>query len=148
MTPRALDAATVLKRLQLMRELLATLTTLAPVTVDDLRGDVVKRLAVERALCQLVDTAADINQHFAAVAGFGVLTEYRETFDAAAKVGLITRELAAELKPSAGLRNVLIHEYVNVDLSIVATSVDLARDSYGRYVNAVARRLAEPPAPR
>lgn len=48
---------------------------------------------------------------------------------------------AAELAPSAGLRNVLVHEYLAIDLRIVANSVPRARVTYGTYARAVARYL-------
>lgn len=144
MTPRDLDVATVLERLALMRELLSALDAMTPVTEEVLSGDIVKRLAVERALCQLVDTATDINQHLAAVSGENVITEYRDSFDAAERIGLIDHNLAKQLKPSVGLRNVLIHEYIDVKLSIVAMSVSLAREFYGQYIKSVAKYIAVP----
>lgn len=55
---------------------------------------------------------------------------------------MISPELAAELAPSAGLRNILTHEYVAVDLKLVAGAVPLARSGYRRYVTETARFLA------
>jgi uncharacterized protein YutE (UPF0331/DUF86 family) len=54
---------------------------------------------------------------------------------------MISEPLARELSPSVGLRNVLTHEYVSVDLSIVAGSIGRAVDGYRRYVEEVARFL-------
>ena len=54
---------------------------------------------------------------------------------------MITPELAAELAPSAGLRNILTNEYVTVDLNILARSLPIVADVYNRYVMDVARYL-------
>jgi len=54
---------------------------------------------------------------------------------------VITPELAAELAPSAGLRNILTNEYVTVDLNILARSLPIVADVYNRYVMDVARYL-------
>jgi uncharacterized protein YutE (UPF0331/DUF86 family) len=53
----------------------------------------------------------------------------------------VPEELAARLAPSAGLRNILTHEYVAVDLRIVSAAIPLARTGFDEYVSAVARYL-------
>lgn len=69
--------------------------------------------------------------------------EARSTFDTMARLGIIQRGLAAELKLSVGLCNVLAHEYVNIDLNKVAESVPQAIDSYTQYRRQIARWLLE-----
>ncbi len=56
---------------------------------------------------------------------------------------MIDAELAERLKRSVGLRNVLTHDYVAVDLAVVAATVDVAREDYGAYVRQLSRWLAE-----
>lgn len=51
-------------------------------------------------------------------------------------------DLAARLAPSVGLRNALAHEYVTIDLVIVANAVETARHDYGAYVTAASRWLS------
>ena len=63
-----------------------------------------------------------------------VATSYRESFELAAECGLIDAGLRDELLPSVGLRNVLVHEYLTVDLGIVSTALPLAVHGYRRYV--------------
>ncbi|GAB3715209.1 type VII toxin-antitoxin system HepT family RNase toxin [Mariniluteicoccus flavus] len=138
MTPRDLSTSTIVARLQLMRELLDDLASVGDPTADHLRDDRLLRRAVERVLTQLVDLAADINQHVSNTLGASVSSEYRESFDTASRLGLFPRELAEQLKPSVGMRNVLIHEYVNVDLAMVSRALPVAREQYARYVRHVA----------
>lgn len=52
----------------------------------------------------------------------------------ALEAGLVTR-----LQASVGLRNVLTHEYVDIDLEIVAGAVSSAGQDYGQYVQQMAR---------
>jgi uncharacterized protein YutE (UPF0331/DUF86 family) len=70
---------------------------------------------------------------------------YRESFRFAAAVGLITPELAAEIAPSAGLRNILTHEYVSVDLKLVGAAVPVAYAAYRQYVSQASRYIAGVP---
>ena len=143
MSPRAFSAQVVSTRLTLMRELLEDLDAVGPVDADRLLRDRLTRRAVERVLTQLIDLAVDINIHVATSLGGAMVTEYRESFDEAARAGLVSTTLADGLKASVGLRNVLIHEYVKTDLALVATAVPLARVEYGEYVRDVARWLRE-----
>jgi uncharacterized protein YutE (UPF0331/DUF86 family) len=53
--------------------------------------------------------------------------------------GVITTDLAHRLKPSVGLRNVLVHLYTDIDVEIVADSVAEIIEHFGGYVRAVAR---------
>lgn len=51
-------------------------------------------------------------------------------------------ELAKHLSPSAGSRNILVHEYIEADLDRVCAAVPLALDGYKQYVIEVAKYLS------
>lgn len=143
MSPKDLSPQTIQVRLVLMRELLETLEKVTASSADDLRADSVTRLAVERIMTQLVDLAVSINQHVVSSLGGLPSADYRSTFGDASKLGLIDTGLARQLASSVGLRNVLVHDYLEVDLQIVADSIPLAKQQYGQYVKAVSRWLRE-----
>jgi uncharacterized protein YutE (UPF0331/DUF86 family) len=136
--PSALNAESVQRRLVALRERLDELGQLGDITADRLEKDWMVRAAVERVLTQLVELAAQINTHIVTAAGNVPPTEYRESFAAAAEVGAISTELAAKIGPSAGLRNILVHQYLDADLEIVATSVAESITDYSAYVREVA----------
>lgn len=141
MTPPALDAAMVQAKLRSMRELLDDLDAAGDVDRSRLQDDRMLRHAVERVLTQLVELATGINSHLAAARlGRGAAT-YREAFDLAVRVGALPADLAQRLTPSVGLRNLLVHEYAEVDLALVAQGASRARSDYRAYVAAVARFL-------
>lgn len=142
MTPRDLSAAVIQRRLLLIEDLLRVGRGLGRVPRDRLDREPVTRLAVERILTQLVELATDANGHVAATVGDLRATDYRSTFEAVARIGVISTELAGELKSSAGLRNVLVHEYVNVDPDIVAASFERALVVYAEYSRRVSVWLA------
>ncbi|GMA41241.1 hypothetical protein GCM10025883_32860 [Mobilicoccus caccae] len=128
-----------------MHDLLGYLAGLEALGGDELRADLGLRLAVERALCQLVDQAVDINAHIAARVIGRAPTTQRESFDLAARAGYLSTDLASALTPSIGLRNVLVHDYVSADLDLVAAAVPLALREYRAFVTAMARAFAPPP---
>lgn len=95
-------------------------------------------MAAERILTLLVDLAFAINSHVA-VAELGRAPDsYQASFALATEAGLINADLAAALTPSAGLRNVLVHGYLDVDPTQVALAIPLALQHYREFVGQVA----------
>jgi uncharacterized protein YutE (UPF0331/DUF86 family) len=146
-TPRRLDPDSVTAKLRLMRGALDVLESVGAATVEQLRSDAILRGAVERYLILLVDQAVAVNLHIAAAAGQPVARDYTASFAVAAEAGAIPVELAEELAASAGMRNVLVHAYVAVDLERIAAALPPARRDYGRFVAAVAAFVASKDRP-
>lgn len=141
MTPREIDWRTVRAKLRRIRELLDQLDGLGPVDVTRLNAEPVTALAVERILTLLVDLAFAGNSHVA-VARLGRAPDsYAESFALAAQAGMIDHALAATLRPSVGLRNVLVHNYLDFDREVVVAAVPLALEQYAAYVRQVAAFL-------
>ena len=139
-----LDGDTVVLRLGIMNDLLGDLESIGGVDAARLRSDRITRHAVERILTRLVELGVSINSHVAAAMTGSVPGTYRESFLAAADAGFISADLAERLAPSAGLRNILTHAYVEVDLDLVAAAVQTAIVDYRAYVGAVAQALQNP----
>jgi uncharacterized protein YutE (UPF0331/DUF86 family) len=143
-TPRALQPARVHASLRQLRELLADLDELVgEPTAAQLASDRALRHVTERVLSQLVEIAVSVNSHVAAVELGQAPGDYRESFDLMARAGALPAQLAAQLRGAAGLRNVLVHQYLDVDLGIVAEAVPIARERFRAYVREVARYLLE-----
>lgn len=134
MTPGHLDVGVVQARLRLIEGLLDDLEGIGELTATMLEQDRMLRHAVERILSQLVELAVAANSHVSATVLNEAPKDYRSSFQLAATAGLIGADLAAELQPSVGLRNVLAHEYVDIDLEMVAVGVRMARSGYRAYL--------------
>lgn len=139
MSPKRLDPSIVEARLTAMTTLLNDLAGFDA----DIERDAMSRYATERVLTQLVELAASINEHVAGAVLAETATSYRQSFVLAAEVGMIDGTLRDDLLPLVGMRNVLVHEYVRVDLGRVAAAVPLALDGYRRYVASVAAFVAD-----
>lgn len=122
----AVNPDIVHERLVLMREMLEALDAIGPITLERLQSDIMVRLATERIFTQLVELAVSINNHVISQMDSIVPKSYRETFPKVAALGAIGGDLAAELAPSAGLRNILIHDYVEVDRKRFAEAIPAA----------------------
>ena len=138
MTPRPFHPPAVRRRLRVIRQMLDDLEAMGEFTQQRLREDRVSRLAAERVLTQIVDLAAGVNTHLAAVVLAHAPESNTESFTLAAKIGAIDPELARQLIPSVKFRNILIHDYLDVDDEKFLLAVRLAPEHYGRYVQQVA----------
>ncbi|MGF1661253.1 MAG: DUF86 domain-containing protein [Kineosporiaceae bacterium] len=141
MSPKRLDDETVEAKIALIRERLDLLEGLGAIDAARLESDLATRLVVERALTHVVELAAAVNSHVAATTLGRSPRDYRQSFALAAESGLVDHELGRALAPSAGLRNVVVHEYLAIDFEILAAAVPRALEGYRAYVTAVARWL-------
>jgi len=144
MTPRAPDPDVIRQRLDAMRRALATLASAGAPDADELRADPILQAAVERLLARLVDLAVEINAHVASAELGRAPGDYRESFELAAEAGVLPEDLATSLRPSVGLRNVIVHEYLDLDLERLAGAVPLALAGYERFVATVAAWAIQP----
>jgi uncharacterized protein YutE (UPF0331/DUF86 family) len=79
------------------------------------RADAINRLALERALQISAEAIFDLGHHILAGRGLSVPQTYREVIPALTEAGVWSADLASRLDGLAGLRNILVHDYVEVD---------------------------------
>ena len=101
-----------------------------------LSNNLVRRSA-ERLLQLLVDVAADINTHVIVDEDFAPPSDYYTSFIKAGEVGLLPGAFAARLAPAAGERNILVHDYENINNKIVFDSIPIAVQMFGQYIGYV-----------
>ncbi|SFS54882.1 type VII toxin-antitoxin system HepT family RNase toxin [Saccharopolyspora flava] len=138
MTPRRLDVEVLRNKLDAVDRATTTLQSITPLDADKLRSEPVTAAAVERLTCRLVDLAADVNTHIGSVVLGRAPENYRESFDLMEQAGALTGELVEKIKPSVGMRNAIVHEYLRIDYDIVAAAVPLALETYSEYRKQVA----------
>lgn len=85
----------------------------------DLDDDPTVRGSIERYLQLAAESMIDIGSHVAADASLVAAEDYKGTFSALEKSGIIPSDFATRLRGWAGFRNILVHEYLEVDLDKV-----------------------------
>lgn len=90
----------------------------------DLSGDVLKLYAAEHALQLAIEASLDVGSHIIAGEGWQRPATYSEVFSTLGKRGVLPEEFARRIGRMAGLRNLLVHEYmeINPDLLLQALS--------------------------
>jgi uncharacterized protein YutE (UPF0331/DUF86 family) len=139
-----LDTALVRRKLTAIRTNLHYLAQVAELSLDDYRGDRFRLKGAERMLQEIIEAAVDANQHLLAARNEAVGTDYRESFLAAGRAGVIPMTLAERLAPSAGLRDRLVHDYEDIDDAVVLQSFGKALNEFAEYVAAIESFLNSP----
>lgn len=119
MTAGGADPIVIRRHLSALREGLMQLRKYPPLDARKLQDDTQLRWAVERGLQLCAQNVVDIAAHIAAAAGLEA-RDYRGAVERLRELSVIPSDLAERLRRVAGLRNVLVHLYLEVDLNILA----------------------------
>lgn len=138
MMTRRLDQAMISERLREIQLLLGDLEDLGDIDAERLRRERPTRHIVERVLSQIVELAGSVNTHIVVSTLGRAPQSYAASFDDVARAGVLDWEFAAALRPSAGMRNVLVRDYLRIDHAMVADAVSFAHQQFGEYVRRVA----------
>ena len=116
-------AEIVRRKLLEIGEAVGRLRSWLPVTVDRLEEDLMLQWAVTHGLHIAAEALFDAGGHILAGEFQEVVDEYREIPPRLLARGVISLETAKRLESLAGFRNVLVHEYADIDLRRLHTGL-------------------------
>ncbi|MFA9430748.1 HepT-like ribonuclease domain-containing protein [Egicoccus sp. AB-alg2] len=109
---------------------------------DDLLTDDVRLGHLEYTFQTAIEAGIDAAQHVAAADGLGVPASNADVFRLLAGAGVIDDVLATSMARAVGFRNVLVHDYADVDDRLVVENLARLPDLH-QYVRSMTRLLAE-----
>ena len=94
------------------------------------------RAAAERLLQVAIQSLLDIGSHIIAERGFREADGYAEIIDILGEEGVLPKRFATRIRGMAGLRNILVHDYLEVDPRELRKHLGRLNDfeRYSRYV--------------
>ena len=105
------------ERLKEMDTVLEELSLYRDKSPQDLRASLSLRWTVERGLIALTNLVFDVADHVLS-GHFGVYSDtYEETLEQLRDKGVISKDLYRRIKGLGGFRNILVHDYLKVDLA-------------------------------
>jgi uncharacterized protein YutE (UPF0331/DUF86 family) len=129
-----LDKQLVTRKIKLIEKDLIILNEEKPTSERSFLKDTKKQILVERLLERIVGRLIDINYHILSEEYSFVPQDYKESFVKIGAKGVVPIILAKEMSRSAGLRNVLAHEYDEIDYKKVYKSISLALNQLPKYL--------------
>lgn len=135
------DPSVIKRKVKKMLEYLNELESMRDISLEDYLKDFRNKRIVERLIQLIVDVAVDINTHIIVDAGRPAPDDAYSSFVEVGKMGVLREELALAIAPSAGERNIIVHEYEDIDDVTVFESIDDTLNLYREYVTAVLEYL-------
>ena len=117
------DVEVVARHLNDLDDCLQALDGERRVSVESMRSDRRTRDLVLYELQRAIQNVLDLGSHLLADRG-KVVAEYSEIFSTLAQEGVIPADLGERVRGLGGFRNVIIHDYVELDLDRVAGFVN------------------------
>ena len=110
----ALDLQSLTKLLNYLELMLNRLEEKKP-DIKKITEDFDLLFSVEHMLHTAIEAAVNISEHIIAGLNLGHPDEAKESFKILAKNGIISDSLAQKLDRAPGMRNILVHEYADID---------------------------------
>ena len=95
----------------------------------------------ERYLQLAIQAVLDISHHIVADRNLALPADSKSLFELLAREKVVSRALAARLTAMAGFRNVLVHEYLEIDRRRVYRALTKELRDFESFIRAVARLL-------
>ena len=121
-------AEIVRKKVLDIGEAVGRLRSWLPMTVERLERDLMLQWAVEHGLQIAAEALFDVGSHILAGEFQESVDEYREIPARLRARGVLSDKTVTRLDGLAGFRNVLVHEYADVDLRRVHAGLDRLDD--------------------
>jgi uncharacterized protein YutE (UPF0331/DUF86 family) len=134
------DAESINSRLERLDELIGELDAISAAGHNAYMERWRTRLAAEHALQLAIQTCIDVSAHVVSELGLKAPADYRGVFESLQPAGLDAK-LAERLAAAAGMRNILVHGYLDVDDEVVWNA--LARLDDLRELAAAVQRMID-----
>jgi uncharacterized protein YutE (UPF0331/DUF86 family) len=128
-------ASAVTERLAAMREYLDELGPVAGGGLAAYLADSRLRRAGERLLQLVVESASDAARMLMLGRGYNPGPSHAACFQNMGKRRLLSRELADRLVEYVSLRNVVVHDYLTLDDTVVFHQIEQAETIFGEFLN-------------
>jgi uncharacterized protein YutE (UPF0331/DUF86 family) len=111
-----MDKELIRNRLIDLEKLVKVLTKYREMRLETLIRNYHHILAMEHGLQISIQIILDIGNHILASVGENDISDYSDIIIKLGIRGILPKPFAEKIRPLAGLRNILVHEYIKVDL--------------------------------
>ncbi len=131
----------IAKRLRKLREYVGLLRILRGRPREEFIEDPFVIGNVERYLQLAIQVVLDICNHIVADDRLGAVEEYRDAIRLLGQSGYLQPDLVQRLAPMAGLRNILVHDYLDVDRVRIHALLQDCLEDFEQFATQIGQRL-------
>lgn len=128
-------------RMEKLKEYLGILRSLKGVTALQLTQDVRLRAQAERFLHLAAEACIDISELIISDQRFRAPENGREAIEILGEEDILTPEFAQHFAPIASFRNILVHDYLEIDYAIIAEKINNSLDDFDTFAQQVSQFL-------
>lgn len=132
-----LDQESLFFKIEKIRFGLRTLRKLAKLPYRQYIKNVEHRMTAERLLQVGIEAMLDIGNHIIAAEGLQAPLEYRDIFTILEKNKILPHRLVGRCQQMVGLRNRLVHEYMEIDHTILYDILKRNLGDFEDYVRVI-----------
>lgn len=136
----------VKEKISLIQTELARLENFKQLSFQEIISDFSRQAIVERLLERIIGRGVDINQHLIselATKDTSAPKDYRETFLKLPEFGIYPVEFAEQISKIVGTRNILVHEYDEINYSKIYSSISDCLKDYLAYCDYILKFLSK-----
>ena len=127
------DRVLLYRKLEELETYQEQLAEFAGISLNQYRGDWKSQRIVERTLQIMIETCADIAGHIISDGGMRAPKSYSDGFTVLKENGVIPDALLDSLVRMAKFRNVVVHQYDEVDAEVVIAILQKHLDTFREY---------------
>ncbi len=132
----------VRRHLKDLEQSLVELQKLQGRSENDLRKDVAFCWSVEHGLQIAIHNVIDIGAHILSSDLKNEWNDYTEVIDKMGQYKMIPEEFSQKIRGFASLRNVIVHRYLDVNLSIIHDVLENHLDNFRQFIGYIEKYLA------
>ncbi len=138
-----MDRKVIEQKLESLRRCLLRIADKCPPDSGTLAEDLDLQDIVALNLSRAVQLCVDIGAHLIAGIEAPLPDTMGQTFDTLAKAGIIHEKLAMQMKKAVGFRNIAVHNYGEINWTIVYAIAGHHLEDFTEFAKAIVSRLEE-----
>ena len=139
------DKAVILRKISELELYQKQIREFSDITLQGYKADWKTQRIVERTLQIMIETCADIANHIVSDRGMRSPTSYTDTFKVLFENNIIDSELFTIMEKMAKFRNIVVHQYEEVDAEIVIFILKKHLGDFERFKEAILAYLKDFP---
>ena len=135
------DQNIIQERIEKIRECVARLHRLASAAEEAFCQDEDSVALAERHLQIAIQSVIDIGHHVIADMDLGLPGDYKDVFRILARNQVISRELGEKLESMTGMRNILVHDYLQVNPHQIYAVLQHELNDFDEFIGAILKLI-------